>query len=169
MATQIHIKRKKRSKRLEKLDLHIGHPFHRKELDAVHVGMILAAENALVLFSMVILSILTAPYLTSWAFLLLVSPLAFVALWAWFTQSVLHEYNTTTLHEALLIAKLSVFPFMVFMLMCAIGAVGVLVSPTAPYWLLVALYNGAVGALGTMLLGLTLVGFGLRHRIRIEL
>lgn len=169
MASEINIKRKKRSKRLEKLDIHIGHPFHRKELDSIHLGFLLAAENALILFAMVILSILSAPYLTSWTFLLLVSPFTFVVLWAWFTQSALHEYKTCTIHDALFIAKISVLPFMIFMLGCAIASLAVLVSPNGPGWLVIALYNGAIGSLGLILLGLTFVSFGMRHRIRIEL
>lgn len=169
MASKIHFKRKKRSVALQKLDIHIGHPFFREKYDAVHMGLLLAAENFLVLIGVVLLSAIMAPYAPVWLYALLVSPFLYLVLWAWFTQSALHQYQTTALHEALLTAKISVFPFMLFMVIMAITAAAGLAVDVISFAAVTVFFNAAVGGLAIMLLGLTCIVFGLRHHVRIEL
>lgn len=154
---------------LKQINIFIGHPFHRKKFDPLHIAFILAAENSIVIFALIILSILSWPYVGLWMYLLLLSPFLFAVLWIWFTQSVLHVYKKITFHESLLIAKLSVFPFMIAMVASILIILLLVLNSSTAYILQMILFTISLSCLGSILAGLTVVLFGLRHRLRIRL
>jgi hypothetical protein len=143
-----------------------GERLRKKQLDAWQIGGLLAVYNLTITFALVVLSVVTMTALPIWALAMLVSPVLFVAFWIWFTQSILAFYHRVAVADALLIAKIGVAPFFAIFLFSSLGFAVLDGAAIDPFWRLVSYYGMLFGT-GSLLVGLPVVLFGLRHRIRI--
>ncbi len=154
-----------RSKTEEQV-LKFGDRLRSKKLDAWHIGMLLAGYNSGITLALFLLSMVTVSVFSLWVYILLGAPILFVIFWFWFTQNILHFYKKMPVYDALMIAKIGAMPFVVTLIFSAIGFSYGLSEVGTTDWKVV-LYYIMVFSVGSIFMELTVVVFGLRHRIRI--
>ncbi|PIW36850.1 MAG: hypothetical protein COW24_03345 [Candidatus Kerfeldbacteria bacterium CG15_BIG_FIL_POST_REV_8_21_14_020_45_12] len=148
--------------------LTFGDRLRNGKLTAWHLGLMLAGYNACLTLALAILSLASVTLFPLWAYLLICSPVLFCIFWLWFSQNLLSFYKSFNLHDTLMIAKISVLPFVILLLISAVGVTAELASTVARSQLGTVLYYTLMYSVGSTFLGLTVIVFGLRHRIRIS-
>ncbi len=153
------------SKNGENVALSFGQRLRTGQLQAWHLGLLLAGYNSAIILAIGVLALASMEIFPLWVYLLVASPVFFTIFWLWFSQSLLKFYHRFSAHDTLLISKISVMPFLLLMLLSAVAlASGLQVGPT-PFNM--GVYYTFIFSTGSILLGLTVTAFGLRHRIRI--
>lgn len=149
---------------MKNIVLHIGQQLRTKKLHAGHIGLMLACYNLGMICAIIVLGLVT---LNSgmWVYLLLLTPVLFTAFWIWFAQQILSFYSHMSIHDAVIIAKIGILPFLGVFVSAAIGLAVASYMPDVPSWWTAASYYGVLFGGGSIGLGLTVVVFGLRHRL----
>lgn len=144
---------------------HVGEQLRHHSLHSWQLGVLLACYN-LTLVIGVLLLVLVSLNTILWAYLLVVSPFLFTGFWLWFTQQILRYYKHVSIHDALMVAKVGSLP-LVAVFLCTSIALGVAPSYAAdtPQWWMTAAYYGTLFGFGSTVLELTVIVFGLRHRL----
>ncbi|MBI2411311.1 MAG: hypothetical protein HYV32_05460 [Candidatus Kerfeldbacteria bacterium] len=154
-------------KTIQQYCVSFGHKLREQRLHAHHIGLLFAVYNAFIIFSFCILAIVSLPLVPIGMYILLVSPIFFTGFWLWLTQQIVFYYHPVSIHDALVIAKFSIFPFLLVFIISAVLFEFIFYTPTGfNEWIFLP-YYGMLWSVGSIFLGLTVVTFGLRHRIRI--
>lgn len=143
----------------------IGKRFRQGKMHAWEIGAMLCVFNMIILTAFGFLAMAAFPMIASWLLFFIAAPIFLAVFWLWFSQEVLHVYHQMTLHNAFLIAKLSLFPFLIMLFLATIVLVAVVNQPIT--WVLQLLsYNLVLFSVGCMLIGFTTIIFGLRHHFK---
>lgn len=147
--------------------LTLGHKLRDQKLHAAHIGLLFAGYNVFIMLAFLLLAVVSLPLVPIGVYLLLISPIFFTAFWIWLTQQILLYYHPISIHDSLMIAKLSIFPFLLLFIISTVMFELLLYTPTEfSEWIFMP-YYGILWSVGSIFLGLTVVTFGLRHRIRV--
>ncbi len=138
------------------------------KFDAWHVGGVFAYYNFALIVALLLLAVVTVQFLPVWVYIIIVAPIAFTVFWLWFSQRILHAYRTVSLHDALVITKLSVVPFAVLFLIGILGSYATFYSIETSLWLKGLYYYCSMIGASSVFLGFAVVFFGLRHRITVK-
>ncbi|HLD22272.1 MAG TPA: hypothetical protein VJB65_05240 [Patescibacteria group bacterium] len=144
-----------------------GQKMKEKKLHSWHIGLLLAGYNFGIIFAFALLAIASFSLLPLWVYLFVISPIFFTVFWLWFSQKIIEHHHAILLHDSLVIAKLGVLPFV------SILALAIISFEMLSYMNLLTTVWGAltyysiVFSVGSIFLELTVMIFGLHHRIRI--
>lgn len=140
---------------------------HTTHIHVWHVGAVLALYNMLLLLVLGFFGLLFSVVMPLWWFVGIVAPLMLTGFWLWYGQEILHQYKRVAIHDALIIAKFGVLPF-VFFFLVSIVVLDVLIQLhlSLSLWGVLAYYSMIFSA-GAILLEFTVVFFGLHHHIRL--
>lgn len=139
----------------------------RHKIDAWRIGGLFAYYNSAIVLAFVLLIVVTASYLPLWVYIIIIAPVLFSAFWFWFSQQVLKTHSHLSLHDALVITKISIVPFVVIFIICLFSAYLSFYASTDLNWLKIFSYYGVLMGSSSVFLGMTVIFFSLRHRIRI--
>lgn len=146
--------------------LKFGKRLRNKQVEAWHIGLLLGVFNVLMMLAVLLLLFVTLNIASLGIYILLLIPFIFAVFWLWFTQRILQFYHTVSVHDTLLIAKVSIFPFLILFILGILGMASALYAPDNELMKVLSYYAIIFGA-GSIMLGLTIVTFGLRHRIQV--
>jgi hypothetical protein len=151
------------SKRLQ----HFGSDFRHKRLHAWQIGGLLAIYNLALIFVLLVLSLVSINS-GLWAYFLLMAPFGFGAFWLWFSQVMLRYYTHLRIHDAVVIAKVGALPFMAVFLGGVLGLTAAAYGSEIPDWWTIGAYYTTLFGVGSIALELSMVVFGLRHKLPIR-
>lgn len=155
------------SKKHKKRAFSLRSTFYDKDLHSWQLGLTIALYNALIMTGIGILSVLTIFMFPFWLYSFILAPAVFILVWLRSSQVILHHYKRIKLHDALMIAKYSIFPFLLSFVIALLFYTRAVVSDgviTDSLSGLIAYYT-MLFSVGSIFLGLTVMVFGLRHRI----
>lgn len=141
-----------------------------KQLHAWQIGMVLSVYNTVIVLAFSVLAVVTFTVIPVWWYVLVVSPIFFSVFWLWFSQQILHHYHRMLWDQAFIIAKAAMLPFLVVFVGCLVmmaillmdnGSLSATVSGILTYY-------GMLWSACSLFLGLSVLVFGLTHRIYIR-
>jgi hypothetical protein len=150
-------------KTLGKKILFLGKKLHINTLEPMHVGFVLGLYNLLFIDFFALIAWVAPDDTPVWFYLLFVAPIAFLLMWLWAAQAIVHTYKKVALHDAVLIAKWSAWPFLaVAMLSAGLFIIGVQSPELSDTWRVMSYYV-FLSSCGLLLANVAIVTFALRH------
>lgn len=150
-------------KKLGKTILFLGNKLHIKTLEPIHVGFVLGLYNLLFIDFFVLIAWVAPDTTPVWFYLLFIAPLVFVLMWLWAAQAIVHTYKKVALHDAVLIAKWSAWPFVAMMILSAgLLVIGLQSPQLSDAWRVISYYL-FLSSMGLLLANVAVVTFAVRH------
>lgn len=150
-------------KTLGKKILFLGKILHLKKLHPMHVGFVLGLYNLLFIDIFTLVAWVAPAEVPVWFYLLFIAPLVYILIWLWAAQAITHEYKRVSLHDALIIAKWSGWPFVALMMLSGgFFVVGMQSPELSNVWRVMSYYT-FISSIGLLLCSIAVTTFALRH------
>ncbi len=148
---------------LGRLLLFIRHPHAPARLSPMHIGFLFGMYHFLLINACVLAVWWYFNPLTWLVEMTIIPPLLSVVLWVWLTQSLLTVYRPITVHDALIIAKWSLWPLLGLLVVCGLLLVLYQSGLVLNQSIAVFFYIGFLSSLGLFFVGFSVIPFSLLH------